>query len=304
MGIIEFEAEGDADLIEREREKFFSLLPQAITAVSPVVNQKVEYVQTIDNQDMVEEEIKPKANLMNKEDRHYESIASYLNSMNFSTDVEVIMGIAYYLEIFEEKEWFTSKDLQEKLTEARRSKLSNPSSFISANIKKGYLQELPEKMEGKKAYRLLNNGIKWCENYKPNNTDTIKKTNGTKTNGSKAKKKNSSPLLDINMDELNLSSYCDITKIDNIEDQVLVMMYIYTKERGIDCFSYDDIVSVFKVKLKIQINERKVRYIFDKGGLMFDKNKKDGRVCHKLMSSGVQKAERIIVEYKQNEGNS
>ena len=37
MGPIEFEAEGDSELIERERAQFFSLLPQAIVAVSPVV---------------------------------------------------------------------------------------------------------------------------------------------------------------------------------------------------------------------------------------------------------------------------
>lgn len=38
MGPIEFEAEGDSELIERERAQFFSLLPQAIVAVSPVVS--------------------------------------------------------------------------------------------------------------------------------------------------------------------------------------------------------------------------------------------------------------------------
>ena len=37
FGPIEFEAEGDSDLIERERTQFFSVLPQAIMAVSPVV---------------------------------------------------------------------------------------------------------------------------------------------------------------------------------------------------------------------------------------------------------------------------
>jgi len=37
FGPIEFEAEGDGDLIERERAQFFSVLPQAIMAVSPMV---------------------------------------------------------------------------------------------------------------------------------------------------------------------------------------------------------------------------------------------------------------------------
>ncbi len=41
----------------------------------------------------------------------------------------------------------------------------------------------------------------------------------------------SSPLLDYQLDELNLEKYCEITSLEKIEDQILVIIYIYTKEK-------------------------------------------------------------------------
>lgn len=297
MGIIEFEAEGDADFIERERQQFFSLLPQAITDVSPVVNQNVEYVEAVENLDQIESTAIPKIESKDKKNIENDSILSFLNSKNFSTDVETVMGVAYYIDSIENKQSFTSKDIEEKIAEARRPKLSNVASFIKSNVNKKFLQEIPDKIEGRKVYTVLNDGIIWCENYKSNSVETTKKGNGKKSSSTKQRQKAISPLLSIGLDELNLANYCDITEIDGIDDQVIVMMYIYSKEKSIDNFKYSDVVDVFKTKFRIPITERQVRYIFDKGGMMFDKSKEGGKVVHKLMMKGVSRAEEIISEY-------
>lgn len=291
MGPIEFEAEGDSELIERERAQFFSLLPQAIVAVSPVVNKPSLLVEDSEAQlfSLESENMLLSANSSNK----YSSIASFLNEKKFSTDVELVMGVGYYIECIEKNGIFTSKDVENKLIEARKSRPGNISQMLTQNIKKGYLCECADKKENLKAYSILEDGIEWCESYITPDADTKKKVTRTKTTANFE-----SALLAITLDELNLDNYCDISKISKFNEQMLVMMYIYTKEKMIEYFSFKDIVAVFKTKFKLPATDRKVRYAFDNGGIMFDK-KVDKKVAyHKLMNAGIKEAERIISQQK------
>ncbi|MDE6952438.1 MAG: hypothetical protein K2P09_01335 [Erysipelotrichales bacterium] len=297
MGPIEFEAEGDIDLIERERQQFFSLLPQAITAVSPVVSQSDNLVETVTKYKNIEN-LQDSSKLLVvdsvSDSIKYDSIASFLNSKKFSTDVECVMGVAYFIEIVEKKGAFTSKDIELKLAEARRAKPSNTSQFLNLNIKKGFLKECSEKKEGLKTYSILNDGILWCENYKAEESDGKKKSGRSKA----IQNNTNSPLLGIGLDELNLEKYCDITQLTKIDDQILVFMLIYTNEKGIEYFSFNDVASTLKGKFKISVTERQVRYMFNKSGTMFDKKTEKRVVLHKLMQSGIREAQRIVDENK------
>lgn len=287
MGPIEFEAEGDSDLIERERSQFFSLLPQAILAVSPVVSTPSLVVEStgIDTLSLeAENTLLPEEKV-----REYSSIASFLNDKKFSTDVELIMGVGYYIECIEKNGVFTSKDVENKLIEARKAKPGNISQMLTQNIKKGYLRECADKKDNLKAYSILDEGIKWCESYVAPTTDSKKKTTRVKHGGIPE-----SPLLAVSLDELNLDNYCDISKISKFNEQMIVVMYIYTKEKNVEYFSFNDIVAVFKTKFKLPATDRKVRYAFDNGGVMFDKKVEKKVAYHKLMSTGFKEAERII----------
>ena len=156
-------------------------------------------------------------------------------------------------------------------------------------------REMKEKKDGLKAYCVLENGKRWCEEYMAHTTDTKKK-------GNKAKSPKTTPesaLLAFSLDELNLEKYCDITPL-KFNEQMLVVMLMYTREKGIEYFSFNDIVSVFKTKFKIPTTDRKVRYAFDNGGTMFDKKVEKKIAYHKLMSSGIKEAERIIAEQNTN----
>ena len=291
MGPIEFEAEGDSELIERERTQFFSLLPQAIMAVSPVVAKSSSLVEVAENEILpVESE---NTLLSTNSQCTYTSIASFLNEKKFSTDVELVMGVGYYIECIEKNGVFTSKDVENKLIEARKGKPGNISQMLTQNIKKGFLRECADKKDNLKAYSILDEGIKWCESFIPLEADTKKKTTRTKTTANFE-----SPLLAFSLDELNLDSYCDVSKINKFNEQMIVIMYIYTKEKEIEYFSFKDIVAVFKTKFKLPATDRKVRYAFDNGGIMFDK-KVDKKVAyHKLMNGGIKEAERIISQQK------
>ncbi len=295
FGPIEFEAEGDSDLIERERTQFFNVLPQAIMAVSPVVPATAPSLETEDVylQSVGMPENVPAlvdSNSMNK----YESLAEFLRDKKFSTGVEAVMGVAYYLEYIEGVGVFTSRDVETALDDARQEKPGNISQMIVQNIKKGYLRELKEKKDGLKAYCVLEKGKNWCEEYIPHTVDNKKKS--TRTKGQKVNA--DSALASIPLDELNLDKYCDVSQLTKFSDQMLVVMLMYTREKGIEYFSFNDIVSIFKNKFRIPATDRKVRYAFDNGGTMFDKKVEKKVAYHKLMSGGIREAERIIAQQK------
>lgn len=135
LGPIEFEAEGDSELIQREREQFFNLLPQAITAVTPVVGERTQLIEIAS--DMAETtDISGSALATKTSSTHYESIAVYLNEKSFVNDVDLVMGVSYYLDCIEQTGEFTRKDIESKLSEARRPIPSNVSHCINLNIKK------------------------------------------------------------------------------------------------------------------------------------------------------------------------
>lgn len=295
FGPIEFEAEGDSDLIERERTQFFNVLPQAIMAVSPVVSSIPTIIESengcLPSTNLPESSLAyPAENNTN----NYESLASFLREKKFVTDVEIVMGVAYYIEHIDHMGMFTSKDIESALDDARQEKPSNISQMIVQNIKKGYLRVQKEKKDGLKAYCVLEKGKNWCEEYIAHDTDNKKKNNKTKVQRSTPE----SALVSISLDELNLEKYCDVTQLTKFNEQMLVVMLMYTREKDIDYFSFNDIVAVFKTKFKIPANNRKVRYAFDTDRTMFDKKIEKKIAYHKLMNNGIKEAERIIAEQK------
>lgn len=296
MGPIEFEAEGDSELIERERAQFFSLLPQAIMAVFPVVPQPVKVISSKEATYEDSDSNAPVANLLITATHvNYQSIAAFLNEKKFANDVDLVMGVGYFIECIEKTGIFTSKDIENKLTEARKGKPSNISHALSLNIKKGYLRECSEKKDNLKAYSILDDGIKWCESYKVVESDAKKKTARSKPTKASAE----SSLLSISLDELNLKKYCDVSKLSRFNEQMLVIMLIYTIEKQIKYFSFNDIVAVFKTKFNLPATDRKVRYAFDKGGTMFDKKVEKKVAYHKLMSNGTKEAERVVSQQRE-----
>lgn len=296
MGPIEFEAEGDSELIQREREQFFSALPQAARAITPAIVEPPKLPDTSFEMG------KPEGGVVSTTPRlsaitdaaSLESLPSYLNEKNFSTDVEVVMGVAYYLSRVKGVDPSTTKDIENALTDAKQSVPSNVSQCIASNIKKGFLQKCSEKKDGLKTYSVLEKGISWCESYVPTGVEPRKKDGRSRT----PRVGRSSPLLDIPLDDLHIENYCKVSGIEKFDEQVLVVMLIYTKEKKIDYFSYGDIVTVFKEKFGLPATKRRVRYVFDTGKTMFDKRTEKKIASYKLMHSGLQKAEQIVAQQK------
>ncbi len=80
-----------------------------------------------------------------------------------TNDVEKTLVIAYYLEIYKDVKVFSAADIEQGYREAREPPPSNINDKINLNIKKGYLTEVPEKKDNKKAWSLTNSGLKSVE---------------------------------------------------------------------------------------------------------------------------------------------
>ncbi|MHB8087408.1 MAG: hypothetical protein ACYDH2_04085 [Anaerolineaceae bacterium] len=294
MGPIEFEVEGDNDLIEREREQFFKLLPQAITTVTPVVIDRAKFSEAareiIDLNNPLDLPSLPKQ----KTPQSYESIAQFIKQKGFSSIRELVLGISLYIDQIENKTPFTVKDIEEKYSEARITKPSNINDAINKNITKGYLLESPEKRDGLKTFRISQSGIEWVQNYQVSENSIIKTAKNAKP---RVNKKNvETQLLNISLDELNLEKYCDISSLESIRDQVFVVTYIYSIEKKVDYFTYEDIVSILKNKFNVSITHRQVKYVFENVGTLFDKKNEGRKVSYKIMASGIKEATRINSE--------
>jgi hypothetical protein len=297
IGPVEFEAEGDSELIQREREQFFNALPQAVTVITPAVAGTLQLSDTSSEIGKSEEEpIRATPQLPSVINAaSFESLPSFLNEKSFSTDIELVMGVAYYLSRVKGIDSFTTKDIENALTDAKQSAPNNVSQCIASNIHKGFLRECSEKKDGLKTYSVLEKGITWCKSYSPKEAEQKRKANRSKT----PKLVKDSPLLSVSVDDLHIENYCEISKIQKFKEQVFTVMLIYTKETPFTYFSYRDIVAVFKEKLKLlTATERKVRYVLDKGATMFDKKTEKGIVSHKLTNSGLQRAEQIVAQQR------
>ncbi|WP_088186827.1 hypothetical protein [Desulfosporosinus sp. FKA] len=296
LGPIEFEVEGDSDLIERERAQFFSLLPQAITAVSPVVSNSSQMLEAA--KDIIEISDPPSLPTSELHDNphSYDSIVAFLKEKSFSSDLERVLGVTYYIDQLEGVSPFTSRDIEAKFTDARLTKPSNISHAINKNIAKGFLCESKEKKEGLKSFYLSLAGIEWCQNYTPSETSTPKKIPKSR----RLKTNTESFLINIPLEDLHLDNYCDVPSLKNLDEQILVVMFMYTKEKDVEYFSFEDIVSILKTKFKVSATSRQVQYFFEKGGTKFDKKTEKKRAYHKLMSIGIKEAEKIISQQKES----
>jgi len=296
LGAIEFEAEGDNELIERERDKFFSLLPQAIDAVSPGVHQASRLLEIKPVEDsFMELPIDTPISTQSIQNCGYESLAGFLRNKKFTTGVEIVMGVAYYIEYIDKLGSFTSKDIENALDESRQNKPGNISQMLTQNVKKGYLRAFKEKKDGLKTYCVLELGKNWCESYV-----AIEKKDDKKKSSRTGQQKPlvESALLGISIDELNLDKYCDVSKIKKFNEQMLVVILMYTKEKGIDYFTYNDIISIFKSKFRLPATTRQVSYSFESGGTMFDKKIEKRIAYYKLMNGGIKEAERIVADQR------
>ena len=308
VGQIEFEAEGTADVVERERDVFLNaVLPAAVEAIvrtkehyaieqdKPLLEQiaKTETNNNRDNYTTVENF---------SQDFSRTSLSDFMKKFGEVPDQDFAIIAVYF---FEKKSGktisFTSETIKQYYADARRKPYSNYSGLLAELVKKGLIMDDPDaEKKTPKAYILTNSGISYVENYQPK--ENIKKAKTTKS--PKTKAKIPSQYSKLNADELNLSKYPDISHFKGFKEQMIMIMYIVTTEGKGEWFSASDIQFLLTNILGLPASNDQIGGVFKHNKLWFQSeqdpnNKKAMR--KRLLNGGKEFAMELIKQYQSND---
>ena len=300
IGEIEFEAEGNADVIERERNAFMQfVLPAAVDAVVKTGISKGKEVCLDVNETAVplieeREILSPIAHNEGKEEKNYDrmNLASFLQDKGVLSEQDFVLFAAYFDEKKNRKAFFTKEDVDLYYSEARRTKPSNVSMCLNQLAKKGYIMDSNvAEQKVPKPYMLSANGIKFVEEYVPKDKGDNKGT-GKRCRKKEVKKK--SKYTDLDLDQLNLEKYPSVSDIKNFKDQMILLMYIITEEGKGEWFSTADILCVMTDLFGEPATRDQVNGVFKREKIWFKSEKKDGETKRKLLTPAKEHAKGLM----------
>lgn len=269
IGEIEFEAEGTAEFIERERNIFMSsVLASAVDAIiktKSVQNASLpEYLPNLSVDANSDEETSTSA-LTIMEDLSRTNLSSFLSDKGNLEHQDFVLFAAYFDEKKNGNKTFTSENVKQYYAEARRSKYSNVSALLSSLAQKGYIMDAPDaEHKNPKPYTLTDTGLEYLEKYQPK-AEQEKKTSKPR----KARTKAVSVYASLNVDDLNLGNYPKLDKLSSFKEQMILIMYIVTKENKGSSFSVADIQCLLTDKIGLHATVDQINNIFKKNKTWF-----------------------------------
>lgn len=302
IGEIEFEAEGSAEVIQREREIFLNaLLPAAVDAIVRTrgTERATQYVFAEETPELLSEGKNETYNVANENvtsiDWSRTSLSSYMSKFGTLSDRDFVLVAAYYDEQKNSTKSFSIESVKQYYVDARRQKYSNYSQLLLDLAKKGFIMDAPgaeKKMP--KYYVITTEGIKYIENYQPQER-AEKKVTKPKRPRSKAK----TSYEGINVDTLHLSNYPEIKKLHNFKEKMVMVMYIITNEKVGEWFSTADIMYLLTDVFGEAATADQVNGVFKREKLWFTgqyfvENKKE--LKRKLLNQGIAFAQSLMTE--------
>ncbi len=311
IGEIEFEAVGSEEVVERERNVFLNtLLPAAVDAIvrtQSVVTQATQYIEEPEEQLKLVSSVQTiqadDINTQSCTDLLRTSLASFLKNYGSLNDQDFTLISAYYDEKKNGTNMFSSENVKQYYTEARRSEYSNISTLLAQLAKKGYIMDAPDS-HGKtpKQYILTSDGLAYVESYQPKETNKEKKII---SRPKKIRTKIESVYAKLSADDFNLKNYPEVKAQDSFKKQMMLILYIVSKENLGDAFSITDVQYLMTDILGLPATEKQIQGVFDRNKTWF-KNETDPMnkkaYKHKLLE-GAKDFVRTIIdeEFKVNQ---
>ncbi len=247
IGEIKFEAEGSADLVERERSIFNNtLLPAAIDAIvrTRSVTQS-EYIEAQDSQPpailtttnagALPEQVEVNSTI----DFSRMSLASFAKSKGADAHYDFIICAVYFNEKRNGISSFSSATLKDLYSEAKKPLPNNLSMSLSELVKKGLIMEdISAKGSTPKMYVLTLEGEESIKNMHP----TEAKEKKTSSKPRKQRQKVDSPYSTINCDDLHLDQYPEVKSFKEFKEKMMLILYIITNEGKGEWFTTADVL--------------------------------------------------------------
>lgn len=302
--IIEFEAEGTTEDVEKQRTAFMeTVFPSAVEAVKLQTIQHNSSSELINNNTTVEllpsNETEITSIGIVKEDLSRTSLSSFIKRYGELSEQDFVLFAAYFDEQRNNIKEFNSDSVKQYYTDARRTPYSNNSMLINRLIQKGFIMDAITQNVGK-FYMLTAEGISYVENYTPKEGSGEKKPKKVHKQSAKF----DSQYAMLTADDLNLNNYPKVKDQKGAINQLILALYIVTNEEKGEWFNYIDIEHVFKNIFEIPFNVSTVKHAINNHKSWFncmgdDKNNKANK--YKLLSGAKDEALRIIQENMQSE---
>lgn len=296
FGEIEFEAEGNAEVIERERDIFMNkLLPSAIEAVVKTRSYSMEPVIEERKPLLIAEEVVAYQSPISDE-LSRTSLSSFLVKYGNYSEQDFVLLSAYYDEVKNNNESFTSETVKKYYAEARRKEYSNVSELLRQLAKKGLIMDAPNSEEkGCKQYILTADGIDYIKNYVPKKDDAKPKKSTRKVKTTIQDSRYAS----LNADCLKPEKYVDVCSLGKFLDQMIMVMYIVTKEDLGEWFTTEDVQYLLTKILGIPATKDQVNGVYKRNKKWFDTQKDTNNPkanAYKLLDGGKKHAESLLTK--------
>ncbi|MCR8657261.1 hypothetical protein [Paenibacillus endoradicis] len=303
IGDIEFEAEGSAEVVERERSVFLNaLLPAAVDAIVRTRGEIPEK-RYIENEEYQELLLPPVIDHgthvidVDKEDLSRTSLPSFIRNFGRLNDQDFALIAAYFDEKKNGTSMFSSENIKRYYAEARKIEYSNISELLRQLAKKGMIMDAPNpETKSPKQYVLTSEGILYVELYVPKGESQDRKT---KSRPKKTRSRAESIFANLSADDMSLNKYPVIKKLNSFKEQMLLTMYIIVNEGKGDTFTVLDIQYLMTDILGLPASIDQINGIFQKNKSWFkseqDTNNKKA-VRRKLLEGAKDFAKKIIGE--------
>ena len=299
IGEIKFEAEGPADLVERERSVFTNtLLPSAVEAIVRTrgTEQAMKYVEPVEQPKVLPlsnaTPLSENAIPLTEESKDL-SRTRYIAQFGQIGEQDFALISAYYDEKKNGNTSFTSDNVKQYYNDARRNKFSNVSVLLGKLAQKGLIMDDPNaERKTPKAYILTSQGIDYVENYSPKE-ETEKKH----TKARKPRKKAESEYGGINVDSLNLKNYPEVKSLKYFKEKMMTILYIITNEKAGEWFTTTDVLCLMTDIFGEAATKDQVNGVFKREKLWFKAGNVDGsnrEVKRKLLNKGIEYAQSLV----------
>lgn len=293
IGDIKFEAEGSADLVERECSIFNNtLLPAAIEAIVRTrgVAPNAQYVgysepaQPVIAASNTSVLISEQAKIT--EDFSRTSLASFVKSKGANEHYDFIICAVYYNEKRNNISSFSLATVKELYSDAKKQLPGNLSMSLIELVKKGLIMEDPSaKGSNPKVYVLTSDGEEAVLTMQPSKPKEKKPT----TKPRKQSQKKESAYFEINCDDLNLGNYPEVKQLKDFKEKMMLILYIITNEGKGEWFTTADVLCLMTDVFGEAATNKQVDGVFRRNKRWFKTENIEGNnklVHRKLLNEG------------------
>ena len=306
IGEIKFEAEGSADLVERERSIFNNtLFPAAIDAIARIrsVAQGAQYIEPQDSQQSAilmstnTVALPEQAVGIPTTDFSRMSLASFVKLKGAVTHYDFIICAVYFNEKRNGILSFSSSTLKDLYSEAKKPLPHNLAMTLSDLVKKGLIMEdASAKGSTPKMYVLSLDGEETIKNMHPSEGKEKKTSPKPRRQRQQV---DSSPYATINCDDLNLEKYPEVKYFKDFKEKMMLILYIITNEGKGEWFTTRDVLCLMTDIFGESATKDQVNGVFNRNKRWFKSEHVEGNdksVRRKLLNEAKLFAQSLRIE--------